>query len=249
LRATSGTVTGDSSSFRIVSDLANCLNQPKCFNNTKNNSVDKPENSYSQSKTTTGQFGNVITTTNFSNPALDVDGKCSGVRTQSTIGSAIDVRVVGAAADIRDATTTMVMILPMKTLKFYKLTARNADAYNVCLGTINLNGSTSNADRWTGKDRKNKPVFATQAPDADGINRYWGVPADCGQKYLTTDAIPDPCISLKSKSASAVAARMTQVTGEAWTVARVNSELNYFDGDIAIFITKPFPWDGKGGLY
>ncbi len=29
----------------------------------------------------------------------------------------------------------------------------------------------------------------------------------------------------------------------------VNSELNMFDGDIAIFINKPWPWDAKGGSY
>lgn len=246
LTATSGSTTRISSNFRIVSDLANCTGQTKCFNNTKNNSVDKPENSYSQSKTTVGNFGNVITTTNFSDPTLDVNGQCTGVRTNSTIGSAIDVRVVGAGLATSKPTSTMVMVLPIKTLKFYGLTARNADSYNVCLGAINLNGSTSNSDAWIGKDKKNKALAASQGIDADGLNRFWGVPAECGQKYLRAT---DPCISLKTKSASAVAARMTQVTGETWTVARVNSELNYFDGDIAIFVTKPFPWDGKSGLY
>jgi hypothetical protein len=246
LVATSGTVTKDSQTFRIVSDLANCFDQPKCFNNTKNNSVDKPENSYSQAKTASGTFGNVFTTTNFSDPVSDVDNRCSSVRTRSTIGSAIDVRVVGAAADIKNATTTMVMVLPMKTLKFYNLTARSADSYNVCLGAINLNGSTSNSDAWIGKDKKNKALAASQGLDADSLNRFWGVPADCGQKYLRPT---DPCISLKTKSAKDVAARMTQVTGETWTIARVNSELNYVNADVAIFITKPFPWDGKGGLY
>ena len=245
LTAAGGSDTDISSSFRIVSDLANCLGQSKCFNNTKNNSVDKPENSYSQSKTTSGQFGNVITTTNFSDGA-DVNAQCGGVRTGNTIGNAIDVRVVGSGLSTSKPTSTMVMILPLKTLKFYGLTARNADAYNACLGAINLNGSTNPADAWTGRDRKNKALPASQDLDADGINRYWGVPADCGQKYLKPS---DPCISLKSKSATQVAARMALVTGEAWTVARVNSELNYVDGDIAIFITKPFPWDGKSGLY
>lgn len=242
--AATGADDADSSNFRIVSDLANCTGQTKCFNNTKNNSVDKPENSYSQSKTTVGNFGNVITTTNFSDPTLDVNARCTGVRTNSTIGSAIDVRVVGAGLATSKPTSTMVMILPIKTLKFYGLTARNADSYNVCLGAIYLDSDT--ATSWTGRDKKNKALEATQAPDADGIQRWWGVPADCSQKYLDSK---DPCISLKTKSASAVAARMTQVTGETWTVTRVNSELNFFDGDIAIFVTKPFPWDGKGGLY
>ena len=40
---------------------------------------------------------------------------------------------------------------------------------------------------------------------------------------------------------------MTSITGDTWTVARVNSDLNFFDGDVGIFVRKPFPWDGKGG--
>jgi hypothetical protein len=244
LTAASGSKTRVSSSFRIVRDLANCSNQAKCFNSTKNNSIPNPENSYSQAKAS-GTFGNnVITTTNFSNPALDVDNKCTSVRTRASIGSAIDVRVVGAPSDLSSATTTMVMTIPIETLKHYGLTARNADAYNVCIGTLDL-GTTPSA-AWTGKDRKNKAFDAQPSTDADGLQRMWGVPADCGQKYLIPS---DPCISLKSKSASAVATRLTQVTGETWTVARVNNELNYFDGDIAIFITKPFPWDAKGAGY
>ncbi len=245
LTATSGSETDISSSFRVVSDLAQCTGQSKCSNNTTNNSVQKPENSFSQAKSTGGVFGNVITTTNFSDPALDVDQRCSADRTGATIGSAIDVRVIGAGLTTAKPTTTMVMIIKKETLKFYGLSARNAAAFNVCLGAMSI--GDPNTAAWIGKDKAGKQKAAAVANDVDGLKRYWGVVADCSAKFINKTY--DPCINLKVKSASKVAAEMTKVTGETWTVARVNSELNYFDSDVAIVINKPFPWDGKGGSY
>ncbi len=141
-----------------MSDLANCTGQTKCFNNTTNTSVSLPENSYTQAKVTTGAFGQVVTTTNFSDPALDVNAKCAGDRTGATIGSAIDARVIGDLASINSTkpTTTMVMIIPIKTLKFYGLTARNAAAYNVCLGAMRIDGATSGIIPWKSIDKKGK---------------------------------------------------------------------------------------------
>ena len=66
-------------------------------------------------------------------------------------------------------------------------------------------------------------------------------------RHRTSLASYDPCITIRTKSASVVAAQMTSVTGDTWTVAKVNTDLNFFDGDVGIFIRKPFPWDGKGG--
>jgi len=253
LVATAGSLDPlESKTFRIVSDLAQCTGQSRCFNNTRNNSVATPENSYSQTKAKTGNFGNVVATTNFANPT-DVNAQCATVRTGPTIGSAIDVRVAGDNLNVQQPTTTMVMIIPIKTLKFYGLTARNADSYNVCLGALFIDGvntgtkaSADSKTPWIGRDKKGKALPANRAADADGLWRFWGVPTACGDKIITT---ADPCISLKSKSASAVAAQLHTVTGETWTASRVNSELNMFDGDIAIFINKPWPWDSKGGSY
>jgi hypothetical protein len=261
LSATGGSKVGNSGSFRIVSSLDQCTGKNKCINNTSNNSIDKPENSYSVSRITAGSFGNVVETTNFTN-ASDVNTKCAADRTGPTIGNAIDVRVLGIdLTSSTKPTTTMFVTLKMKTLKFYGLTARNAASYDVCLGTLLLDGAATGTQTsankaltyapfnrtWIGKDKKAKAKAAALSTDADGLYRWWAVVADCSASFI--NKAYDPCISLKSKSASAVATEMTKVTGTTWTVADVNTKLNYVDGDIGIFISKPFPWDGKGGSY
>ena len=71
------------------------------------------------------------------------------------------------------------------------------------------------------------------------------MPADCTMKYI--NKTKDPCIDLKTKSASEAATELTKVTGTTWTVSDVNNKLNFVNGDIGLFIIKPFPWDGKAG--
>lgn len=249
LTATSGSIDGISAKYRVVTDLAQCTGQTKCVN-TATTPTEQVSFSYSKAQIA---YGDVATTTNFSDPTLDVNGQCTAGRTGPTIGSAFDMRIVGNTGT-SNPTTTMFTTVKMKTLKALGISARNADAFNVCLGALYLDGpatgtqaSATSATKWTGKDKKNKASAAVAAADADGLWRQWAVPADCGQKYL--NATYDPCVTLKTKSASAAASRLTTLTGETWTVARVNSELKFFDGDIGIFITKPFPWDGKGGSY
>ncbi len=82
----------------------------------------------------------------------------------------------------------------------------------------------------------------------DGFYRYWGVPAACGTKGLNSNPLlPDPCIALKTKSSTDVLNQINRTAQPKWTAADVAKI--FTEGDIAIFITKPFPWDSKGGGY
>jgi hypothetical protein len=184
----------------------------------------------------------IVQTTNFSDPALDVNNYCTAGRTgkAGSIGNATDVRVIGAGT-ATSPTTTMLTVVKMNTLKFYGITSRNAAAFNVCLGALNLEGNTT--VRWTGIDKQAKPILSTPGTDADGLPRQWAMVGDCTAKFI--DKTKDPCVVLKTKSASALATQMTKTTGTTWTVAMVNSQLNFFDGDIAILQNHPWPWDGK----
>jgi len=260
LKATSGATVGTSAKFRIVSDLAACTGQTKCTNTTSNSNVATPENSYSLSAATNGTFSDVVQTTNFSSPGLDVDSQCTERGKLKTIGNAIDVRVIGTTSSSKP-TTTMFVTIKQKTLQFYGISARNAAAFNVCLGALYLDGSNTGSQgsassvpsvvpqhrTWNGIDAKGKSKAATLAKDADDLYRWWGTVADCSASFIVRTF--DPCSNLKTKSASAVAAELTRVSGTTWTTSQVNTRLNYIDGDIGIFITKPFPWDGKGGVY
>ena len=115
LVASSGAKSVTSASFRIVSDLANCVGQSKCTNTTTNNSITTPENSFSISKVTLGgTFGQVVETTNFTDGS-DVNGKCGA---NTTLANAVDVRVIGDNVQITKPTTTMFVIIKSKTLQF-----------------------------------------------------------------------------------------------------------------------------------
>jgi hypothetical protein len=246
LGASATGAAGISESFRIVSDLANCVGQTTCTNKTTNNSIQKPENTFSQVKATSGTLG-IVQTTNFSDPSLDVDGQCTTVRGKSkTIGNAVDVRLVGAIGTSAP-TTTMLMMIKQQTLKFYGISSRNAASFNVCLGAKYLPETGTPTRPWWGIDKQGKAKAATQGLDADLINRYWGVLADCSASFIVSTY--DPCVQLKTKSASALAAQMSQVTGTTWTVSDVNTKLNFYDGDVAILQRHPYPWDGKGGSF
>ena len=201
-----------------------------------------------------------LQTTNFSDPSLDVNLNCSERGSLKTIGSAIDVRLVGSNAT-NSPTTTMFVTIKHQTLKYYGISARNAANFNVCLGTLFLDGANTGTQAsankaltyntlrrtWYGIDAKGNKKLAGLSADADGLYRWWGTVANCSSSFIVKTY--DPCSNLKTKSASAVAAELTRVTGTTWTVTDVNTKLNYIDGDVGIFITKPFPWDGKGGVY
>jgi hypothetical protein len=213
-------------------------------------------------KTTNGNL-DLVQTTNFALPT-DVDGQCLSQRGKfKTVGVATDMRVIGTTATTKP-TSTMVTIIKQKALQFFGVSSRNAGSFDVCLGAMYLDGPSTGTQTsaqgahltttsgtisggWRGKDRKAKQTTALLAADVDGLWRWWSVPADCTASFVRANY--DPCIQLKTKSASALAAQLTASTGQTWTVSDVNSKLNYFDGDVAIVQRHPFPWDGKAGSF
>ena len=113
----------------------------KCTNKSTNSNAIKPENSFSITKSTNGVFNQVVQTTNFSDPALDVNGQCVKA---AAIGNAVDERVKGIDQNsTTKPTTTMFVNLKMKTLQAYKVQSRNADSFGVCLGALFLDGDAT----------------------------------------------------------------------------------------------------------
>jgi hypothetical protein len=126
------------------------------------------------------------------------------------------------------------MIIPKTSLQNLGLTSRAADTYNMCLGATRLDGGTSG---WKGRTAVGGPIVTLTDPDNDGI--YWGFPAECGNADLRED---DPCLSLKTKNAGQLQAELGLSKAEFKT-------LGFASSDLAVVLRKPFPWDGKSGLY
>ena len=139
LLASGGGKNVTSGSFRIVADLANCTNVNKCTNRSTNNNAIKPENSFSITKSTSGVFSQVIQTTNFSDPALDVNNQCVK---SAAIGNAVDERVKGIDQNSPTKPTTTHVRQPQDQdpAVLQGPVRRNADSYSVCLGALFLDG-------------------------------------------------------------------------------------------------------------
>ena len=259
-----GSANQPSRQIRIVLRVTACPESMKCSQTAMDTfspkaGIQLPENAYGQLIGTSNLYtpngpSNVLLTTNFL-PGSTVDGKCqttSPSGTNSTIGTAVELRVTGVGITNPKPSSTMLIILKMKTLQYYGVSSRNASAFNVCLGSFNLSSPTTPSAPWMSVNPKGGLMTAhgvdSTSDPADGFYRYWGVPAACGTKGLNSNPLmPDPCIAMKTKSSTDVLNQINKTAQPKWTAADVSKI--FTDGDIAIFITKPFPWDSKGGGY
>jgi len=240
LTASSATATATSASFSVVNDLSAC-DGTSCKNNTSNG---KAANAGLQRAwgriTTDGDFfvlgsTNVRLTTAFA-PSGATSGECGS---NVTIGDSTDLKIAGLGTGDTAPSTTMVLVLPSDSLKFYGITSRGTPSFNVCLGALNVDPD-SNATTWQQKNLGKKGGLTNStSTENDPEGRAWGVPADCGTTGLSTS---DPCIGLRTKSAN-----------QAQTYLGLSStefaELGISENDLVIVIEKRAPWDGKGGVF
>ena len=227
LTATAGSLAATSASFEIVADLAKCTGS-SC-KSTGRSAGTNLQITYS-SLTGVTTFSNVVLTTSFVGDASNVECASSG----DAFGELSEVRVQGSGVTAAQPDFKLAMIVPKATLQNLDLTSRAADSYNMCLGATRLDGGTGG---WVGRETIGGPLVTLADPDNDGV--YWGFVADCGTVGLGSD---DPCISLKTKNAGQLQAEL----GMTKTEFRA---LGFESSDLALVLRKPFPWDGKSGLY
>ena len=221
-----GTSSATSNSFEIVADLQKCTGS-SC-KSTGRSAGSNLQITYSS--LTGVSLSNVALTTSFIGAASDVE--CANPT--SAFGELTEVRVQGTGVQSAEPDFQIAMIIPKTTLQNLGLSSRAVDTYDMCLGATRLDGGTGG---WTGRETIDGPLVTLTDPDNDGV--YWGFVAECGIVGLDSD---DPCVSLKTKNAGQLQAELGMTKAEFKT-------LGFASSDLAIVNTKPFPWDGKGGLY
>jgi hypothetical protein len=220
-----GAASATSGSFEIVADLAKCTGT-SC-KSTGRSAGTNLQITYS-SLSGVASFNDVTLTTSFIGDATE--SGCTG--SAAAFGQLTETRVQGSGIAASEPDFKFAMIVPKATLQNLGLTSRAADTYNVCLGVTRLDGGTTG---WTGRETLDGPLVTITDPDHDGV--YWGFVADCG----TVDA-GSPCVSLKTKNAGQVQAELGLSKSEM-------KALGFVSSDLAVVINKPYPWDGKGGLF
>jgi hypothetical protein len=223
LHATAGTASADAQ-IQIVFELKACTGQ-SCKNSV-DNGAKNIQRAVNTITTSTGDFfaggANVRLATSFFNTA----GEC-GVST--FVGQGTEAKVEGSLGSTQPS-TTMLLIIPKRSLQAFGVASRNADSFNVCVGVTSLQTGTP---AWTGKG----PVTSS-----DGVV-FWGTVADCSTFPSGTT---NPCAAVKSKNVGDVVAYYNSIHDLA-TAASIPSLMS--NSDLAIVIHKGFPWDGKAGIY
>jgi hypothetical protein len=225
LIATAGSLTATSATFEIVADLVKCGATCKSTGRSAGANL---QITYSSLSGTT--FSNVVLTTSFIGAASNVG--CANP-TQA-FGELSEVRVQGTGVTSSAPSFKLAMIIPKTTLQALNLTSRAADTYNMCLGATRLDTEVGG---WKGRTVVGGGIDILTDPDGDGV--YWGFVAECGNAALRPT---DPCVSLKTKNAGQVQAELGMSKNDF-------KELGFASSDLAVIINKPFPWDGKSGLY
>ena len=226
LLATSGALSATSDEFEIVADLALCDESP-CKNTGKFNNGTTPQTTYG---TASGDFdNNVVLTTSF----IDLDTGveyCAG--DDLTFGETTEVRVQDAEAGgvtAAEPDFSVALLYPRATLQYLDITSRGVPSFQVCLGATRLDPA---APIWQAK---------TSADDATLINAtlidgaYWGWVPDCA---AVTTLPGNPCIVVRTKDASVLQAALGLNNADF-------KKLGFKSGDLALVVSKPWPWDGK----
>jgi hypothetical protein len=222
LHATAGTASADAT-IQIVFELKACTGQ-SCKNSV-DNGAKNIQRAVNTITTSTGDFfaggANVRLATSFFN----TNGEC-GVST--FVGQGTEAKVEGTLGSTTPS-TTMLLIIPKRSLQAFGVASRNADSFDVCVGVTSLQTGTP---AWTGKGA------VTQIG-----NVFWGTVADCS---TFPSGSSNPCAAVKTKNVGDVVAYYNSI-GDSATAASIPSLMT--NSDLAIIIHKGFPWDGKAGIY
>jgi len=247
-----------SAKFRIVNELKACVDSATssiqvCANKTDNTldgaDINTLVRAYGKITTSSSFFDtnlgtNVLLSTQFGKKA-DLTNMCG----QGTkfVADPVDERITGTGITTATPPTSMLIVIPKNTLKASGVLSRGTPSFNVCLGTIylpNPRGADAThppAAPWTGKNAAGTgtapavPLYDTAA----GLWRFWGTPGNCTAAGVSaTNSGKDPCIKLRTKMKSDILAALGPDAA-----AQMN------DSDLGIIVNKPYPWDGKGGVY
>jgi len=227
--STSATTFVDATPIQIVYDLKAC-DAGSCKNSVDNGqkNVQRAVNTI----TTGGDFytgtTNVILTTSFFD-TTPFQGEC-GVST--FIGMGTEAKLEGTGVGSTAPTTTMLLLIPKKSLLAFGVSARSAASFQVCLGADRLDGGT---DPWIAKNAAGVLVPAV----LDGTT-YWGNAADCS---AFTAGSSNPCAALNTKNVGDVQAYFTSI-GDTATAASIPSLMG--NSDLAVIVRQSYPWDQKG---
>ena len=208
--------------FQVVADLAIC-DDLTCTNRATSTGAAPKQTTFTTLTADADMNNQVVLTTQFL--PLKETGQCLGG--DQTFGQTTEVRVGGSGVSASSPDFKVALIFPKATLQALGLSARNADSFNVCLGAIRL-------EAGGGYKAKTTAEGSTQVTTAaDGTGVHWGWLANCS-------AVPagNPCITLRTKNAGALKAELGM------TNAQFNA-LGFQSSDLAIVVSKPWPWDGK----
>jgi hypothetical protein len=219
--------------FSIVNDLEACVGG-QCDNNAASPGLNN-QTAFGKIKNTDLAFGGtnpVTLTTQFS--AVQT-GLCSNP-TAPTLGQTTEIKVQGTGVSATKPAFSVVLIYPKRTIQASGFTSRGVPQFNFCLGATRLDGGSA---PWKARTSLSNATL-TDASGPDGAGFYWGYLADCTALTPAQRAV-NPCISLRTKQAATLKAA---VVPSVMSSADFNS-LGYKDSDLAIVISKPYPWDGK----
>ncbi|HSL75466.1 MAG TPA: hypothetical protein VK867_00880 [Candidatus Limnocylindrales bacterium] len=225
LSAAAGSLSATSASFEVVADLAKCTGA-SCTSTGRSAGANL-QITYS-SLTGRATFNDVTLTTSFIGAATSAGCTGSG----ASFGELTEVRVQGGGVTTVRPSFKLAVIMPKETLQVLGLTSRAVDTYNLCLGATRLDDG---ATGWTGRAAVDGPIV-TLPRDSNGV--YWGWVANCGTVGVSLDS---PCISLKTKNAGQLQAKLGLSKTEF-------KKLGFDSSDLALVIEKPYPWDGKMGM-
>lgn len=227
------TASTTSASFQIVNDLEACTGLA-----CSNLALTGPQATFGRIVPGSSTLDGVTLTTQYLPTNV---AKCIGQGTQ--VGATTDVSVQGFGVTSARPKFTVALIIPKATLQALHITSRNADSFNVCLGTTWQGGGeapppNSTVPVWRQKQiRKNVPLLA-QPDTAPSPDVYWGWLPNCSSSLPSTN----PCITDKTKEAHELQDALGLSNAEF-------AALGFHNGDLAIVWTTQTPWDAKGSIF
>ncbi len=227
--AATGISSATSRSFEIVADLALCAGSA-CKNTGRFVSSTVPQLTYGTISTGTDFDQEVVLTTQF----LDSTAASQCTDDDLVFARSTEVRVQevsenGSGVSAATPSFVVTLIYPKTTLQNLGLASRNADGFNVCLGATYL-GEDTTPTPWQAMQTATVATLV-DATLVDGT--YWGWVPDC-----SAVASDNPCAALKTKNAG-------QLQAALGLTKREFAQLGFQSSDLAVVISKPWPWDGK----
>ena len=231
-----GATNGTSRSVQAVNDLEACGINPTFCDNLAANQASNKQSAFGKIVKTDQIFTTNPVTFQTQFIAFD-NGKC-GDPSAKTVGQTTEMKITGTGVTATSPNFSMVLLYPKDTIKAAGYTSRGPDAYNICLGATYL--GTNPATPWKAKTSLTNSTLKNAVQDG---TVYWGYVPECSA-LTATQRLTNPCISLRTKQSATLKAA---VVPSIMSLSDFNL-LGMKDADVAIVLSKPWPWDGKMGL-